>query len=89
MEFKKIPAVSSETNSTSSQEGYSEPKKLITNNNLLKVFLEGKTIKLLNEFIHALQKSVEGKSRFDTSEKEVVILLNYRISNPLLNFSFI
>jgi len=72
MELKKIPAVSSETISTSSQEGNSEPKKLITNNNLLKIFLEGKTFKFLNEFIYALQKSVEGKSRFDTNENEVV-----------------
>ena len=77
MEFKKIPSESSDTNLNTGKEADSGPKKVITNNNLLKVFLEGKTIKLLNEFIHSLQKSVEGKSRFDTNQKEVIHLITF------------
>ena len=55
---------------------YAEPKKVITNNEKLKVFLEGNTIKNLKEFICALQKSVEQKSRFDTPDREVYIKIN-------------
>lgn len=59
------------TTGQNSENTYPEPKKLITGNDKLKIFLEGKTIKALNDFIFALQKSVEGKSRFDTQESEV------------------
>ena len=78
MDNKEINVIAESKQTDKSEEiikkVYTEPQKQITTNEKLKKFLEGKTIKALNQFISSLQKSVEGKTRLDTIMTDVIQL---------------
>lgn len=54
---------------------FTEAKKMITSHDLLDKFVKGKTFMVIMDFICVLQKSIEGKTRKDTSFPEVNLII--------------